>query len=133
MKPSPEPGSAIPGVASSPQQDGAQPGRRLGIASLGCGLGALSAWPLYFVALLVFPAGWTATNGQGRVISEPGLASRIGGTVEHALVLAGLVWPLVAAVLGFIACLLFRGRGRQRTGWDFRVTGMVMGVIELVL
>ena len=133
MEPTPGPGDAFPGTANVTYQDGPWPGRRLGIASLGCGLGAVGAVLLLFLAARVFPAGPTATNARGQAISQPGLPSWIGNTVEVVLVLDVLILPVVAVVLGFIARRQFRRQGRNRNDRDFGSTGMVVGFVELML
>jgi len=133
MEPAPGPGDAFPGTANVAYHDGPRPGRRLGIASLGCGLGAVGAVVLLFLAARLFPAGPTVSNARGHVISHPGLASWIGHTVEVVLVLDVLILPVVAVVLGFIARRQFRRQGWNRNDRDFGTTGMLVGLVELML
>ena len=133
MEPTPGPEDAFPGTANVAYQDGPRPGRLLGIASLGCGLGAVGAVVLLFLSARLFPAGPTVSNARGHMISHPGLVSRIGEAVEVVLVLDVLILPVVAVVLGFIARMQFRRQARNRNDRDFGTTGMVVGLVELGL
>ena len=133
MEATPGPGYAFPGTANVTYQDGPRPGRQLGIASLGCGLGAVGAVLLLFLAARLFPAVATVTNARGQIISQPGLASWIANIVETVLVLDVLILPVVAVVLGFIASRQFRRQGGSRADRDFGSAGMVVGFVELML